>query len=128
MRPFTAKQIELVQNFAASVIAIENTRRSMAAESPAQTATADVLKVISRSTFDLQTVDALANSGRLCQERRTFRSFCARERSIGSPHTRLLARISEYVNQHPIAPGRGTWWRERRFKALGSHPRRSRRF
>jgi signal transduction histidine kinase/putative methionine-R-sulfoxide reductase with GAF domain len=113
VRPFTDKQVALVQNFASqAVIAIENTRllNELRESLQQQTATADVLKVISRSTFDLQAVlDTLAASAaRLCESDCVgiARQHGASFRSLASYG--YSPELKAYMEAHPIPAGRGS--------------------
>src|SRR5262249_24877056 len=120
VRPFTDKQIELVTTFAdQAVIAIENVRlfdevqartRDLTESVEYQTATSDVLNVISRSTFDLQPVleTVIESATRLCGATRgnIFQfdgEFLRLKAAYGA-----WPGFMEYLENNPLRPGIGS--------------------
>jgi GAF domain-containing protein len=113
VRPFTNKQIELVTNFAAqAVIAIENTRllNELRESLQQQTATADVLKVISRSTFDLTSVlqTLVESAARLCDADAGTITRQKDGRLVRGESYGYSPEFIEQLRALPVEPGRGT--------------------
>jgi GAF domain-containing protein/DNA-binding response OmpR family regulator len=118
VEPFTEKQIELITTFAdQALIAIENVRlseevqartRELSEALEQQTATSNVLDVISRSAFDLQPVFEIvaASAVRLCGAQRAFIFRFDGEllRMVAAYNT--TPEIKEFIANNPIRPGR----------------------
>jgi len=113
VRPFTDRQIELLTNFAAqAVIAVENTRllNELRESLQQQTATADVLKVISRSTFDLTSVlqTLVESAARLCDADAATITRQKDGRLVRGESYGYSPEFIEQLRALPVEPGRGT--------------------
>src|SRR5262245_3726749 len=111
--PFTDRQVALVSNFASqAVIAIGNTRwlKELRESLQQQTATADVLKVISRSTFDLQAVlDTLVKSAAsLCEADQSFLYRRDGEKYVWAASHGYSPEWVKLRKSQPLVPDRGT--------------------
>src|SRR2546428_9094466 len=123
--PFSDRQIELLKTFAdQAVIAIENVRlftelqaknralthaHAQVSESlEEQTATAEVLKVISRSTFDLQPVldTLIENAARLCASQRVVIIRRDGDSYHGVAFYNVSPELTDFITRHTITPGR----------------------
>ena len=127
VRPFTEKQVKLLETFAAqAVIAIENVRlftelqeknraltqaHTQVTEAlEQQTATSEVLKVISRSTFDLQPVlgTLVENAAKLCAAEQAFIFRVDRDVLRLAVAHNASPELQDFVERNPIGPGRHT--------------------
>src|SRR5829696_2074246 len=118
LRTFTAKQIELVETFAdQAVIAIENARlfeevqkrtAELSESLEYQTATSEVLNVISRAPSQLQPVfEAIVETaGRLCEAEYALVYRLQDGKYQVAASNNAEAELIRYAREHPLAPGR----------------------